>query len=171
MRTIILALIFLFSSVAMANDFTEKYYTTIQAIIWAADAVEVPRELLLAICWNESSFRTGSGITHKDGLTLSYGLCQIKLGTAKFMDTIYRHKIKATPKRLRDPRINAFYSAKYLKYQLHRYHNDWKLAVDAYNKHRAQGRNTKYVKRFKKSLALIKNKLPQVCAHRGDNAS
>lgn len=89
-----------------------------------------------------------------DGHSLSHGICQMKLGTAQFMDTVYKHKVKVTAKRLENPYVNAFYAAKYLKYHMKRF-NDWRLAIDAYNKHTPQGKNTKYVKSVMKSYKKI----------------
>lgn len=123
--------------------------------MWAADKVEIPREILLALCWNESSFRT-KGVTHVDGGTLSYGICQIKLDTAQYMDKVYKHKIPVTAAKLEDPKFNAFYAAKFLKFQFNRYDGDWMLAVDAYNKFNAISTHTQYVKRFIGSLKHIK---------------
>ena len=149
------------TSYAKTQTFEKKYYKIIQSIIWAADTAEVPRELVLAVCWGESSFRT-KGVTHVDGETPSYGICQVKMETARFMDKLYKHKAKATPKRLEDFKVNAFYAAKYLKYHLDRYDDDWKLAVDAYNKGTAIGHKTKYVKKFDKNIKHIKKNVPSI---------
>lgn len=138
-------------------NFNKKHYLVIKSVVWAADKVEVPRALLLALCWGEgwASKSMGKDPTHMDGDTLSYGICQVKLETAEWMDKLYKHKIKATPSRLEDPKINAFYAAKYLKYQLKQYDNSWQLAVDAYNKGSAAGNDTIYVRHFNESLKLI----------------
>lgn len=144
---------------AKSDSFERKYYKTIQSIIWAADKANVPRELVLAVCWGESSFRNKK-VTHMDGETPSYGVCQVKLETARFMDKVYHHKVKATAKMLDKVGINAFYAACYLRYQLNKYHQDWKLAVDAYNKGHAKGHKTEYVKRFEKNQKHIKKHVP-----------
>lgn len=149
----IIPLICLISLTTQAGDFTEDQLSVVKDIIWAADKTEVPRELLLAICWGESSFNKNS--THMDHGSLSYNVCQVKLATAQFMDKYWHHKIPATPERLEDPKINAFYAAKFLKWQLQQYHGDWKLAVDAYNKFIAKGPDTPYVKKFLKNKAFI----------------
>lgn len=143
------------------NNFEKRYYDIIQSIIHAADDAEVPRELVLSICWGESSFRN-KGVTHVDGETPSYGICQVKLETAKFMDKVYKHAIKATKKNLEDPYTNALYAARYLHYQLNRYDQDWRLAVDAYNRGSAIGHKTKYVRRFIKNKEHIKKNIPSV---------
>lgn len=123
----------------------------INIIIKAADKAEVPRELLLAVCWVESSYRTKLK-PHMDGKSHSYGLCQVKLETAQYMDEVYNHKWKATPEKLNDPYLNAFYAAKVLKWNLSRYQGDWKKAVDAYNKGRHVSTESEYVKRVYKAL-------------------
>lgn len=141
---------------AKSSSFEHKYYKTIQSIIAAADKAKVPRELVLAVCWGESSFRNKK-VTHMDGETPSYGVCQVKLETAKFMDKVYHHKIKVTAKMLDKVGTNAFYASCYLRYQLNKYHQNWKFAVDAYNKgHAIKTYKTEYVKRFERNQRHIK---------------
>lgn len=164
MRNLIVLISLMSTSFAYINayagqTFEKRYYNTIKSIIWAADKAQVPRELVLAVCWGESSFRT-TGVTHVDGETPSYGVCQVKLETAQFIDKFYRLKHKVTPERLNSTMINAFYAAKYLKYQLNRYKQDWKLAVDAYNKGTALGHKTKYVRKVTKNREHIKKQVP-----------
>lgn len=156
----ILSLLLLLSAVnAFAFQFNRHHYLVIKDIIWAADKVDVPRELLLALCWGESSFRTDADLNHMDHGSVSYGTCQVKLETAEWMDKLYHHKAKATVSRLQNVKINAFYAAKYLQYQLIRYDGDWKKAVDAYNAGSAQhvksGKETKYVRKVTKNTAFI----------------
>lgn len=151
--------LFFISITTKAESFEQKHYLVIKDIIWAADLVEVPRALLLAICWGEGSFRTDAKLTHMDGHSLSYGTCQVKMSLATHMDTVYKHAVKATPNRLSVTKINAFYAAKALKFHLKRYHGNWQLAVDAYNKYTAISENTEYVKKVKKSLEIIKTKV------------
>lgn len=76
------------------------------------------------------------------------------------MDDIYNHSTKVTPKTLDNTKINAFYAAKYLKYQLKRYNYNILLAVDAYNKHNAVSENTKYVRRFLQNFRGLKTRYP-----------
>lgn len=147
------------SNEVSAKDFNNKQYQVIKDIIWAADKVEVPRELLLALCYGENNFRTDNKPTHIDGKSLSYGQCQIKLSTAQDMDKIYKHKVKVNAERLEHVKVNAFYAAKYLKLKLKKYDGNWQLSVDAYNKHIAKGVNTSYVKKFNKGLELVNDKL------------
>lgn len=144
---------------ANAFEFNKQHYLVIKDIIWAADKVGAPRELLLALCWGESSFRNDRGLDHMDHGTISYGTCQVKLETAQWMDEVYHHRVKATAKRLGDVKINAFYAAKYLNYQIMRYDGDWEKAVDAYNagsaQHTSKGHVTKYVKKVRKNTKFI----------------
>lgn len=137
-----LGIVYLCSKDANAGDREQ----VIDAIVKAADTVEVPRELVLAVCWVESSYRRGLA-PRLDGDTPSYGICQVKLATARYMDTVFKHRIKATPKRLQDEFVNAFYAAKYLKYQLNRYQGDVHKAIDAYNKGRVVSVKSVYVRK------------------------
>ena len=122
------------------NDTTEP---AVAAVVYAADSFRIPRAILLAVCYHESHLKN-FGVTHKDGHSLSYGICQIKLATARFMDAKYHAGSHATPEKLNTLKYNAIYAAAFLKYQYKRYHN-WALAIDAYNKNRAIHGHTKYV--------------------------
>ena len=93
-----------------------------------------------------------------DGGSLSHGVCQIKLSTALYMDDVFKHKTRATALRLENPAVNAFYAAKYLKYQMTRYKN-LKLAIDAYNKHNAVSAQSVYVKKYEKNFNIFKNRM------------
>lgn len=150
-------LVILTSINARAFEFNKHHYLVIKDIIWAADKVDVPRELLLALCWGESSFRKNT--SHMDNGSMSYGACQVKLETARWMDKVYHLRHKVTPTKLENVKVNAFYAAKYLQYQLARYDGDWEKAVDAYNAGSAQvmkhGHKTKYIKKVTKNKAFI----------------
>lgn len=99
----------------------------LKALHQAADDVDVPYRLLLAICTVESSLKPRAIHPH-DGDGTSYGLCQIKEATARDMG------FEAKTGVLLDPNVNAFYAAKYLKFQMDRYEDDWIRALAAYNK-------------------------------------
>ena len=142
------------STVTNAATFKDKHAKVIKDITWAANFVGIQPEYLLALCHGESHFMTN--VTHMDGGSLSFSVCQIKLETAQFMDKVYKLHNPATAERLEDTRINAYYAAKFLKYQLDCYNGDIDLAVDAYNKFRAVSRNSVYVGKFHKSLITVK---------------
>jgi soluble lytic murein transglycosylase-like protein len=94
-------------------------------ILAAAKAANVSGSLLLAICMQETGLKN---LVHlNDGTSHSYGVCQIKFSTAQAFG------YKGPEQGLMDPKINAKYSAKYLKYQLDRYNGDWSRAAAAYN--------------------------------------
>ncbi len=143
----------------MTNGAVLEQIPVISDIMWAADTVEVPRTLLLAICYVEGRFKVGKKLTHMDGHTLSHGTCQIKLGTAQFMDKVFKHKNKVTADKLEITRLNAFYAAKYLKYQLNRYKGNWWLAADAYNKHNAVSKTSKYVIKVQNAQTILTARL------------
>ena len=91
------------------------------ALYQAATTVGVSFKLLAAICMVESSYNPNAvNGTH-------YGLCQIKLSTAREMG------FTQEPSRLFNPYINAYFSAKYLQKQLKRYKGDTEKAIAAYN--------------------------------------
>jgi soluble lytic murein transglycosylase-like protein len=101
----------------------------------------VDANLLSAVCFVESGHKPSAYVA-MDGRTPSYGLCQIKLGTAKHMG--YR----GTAKGLMDPYTNALYAAKYLRWQYRRYKN-WDMAISGYNAGRAIRGNAGYVNKVK----------------------
>ena len=96
-----------------------------EIIAETAKNIGVPGSLLLAICSHET------GLTHKikynDGRSNTYGMCQIKHETAKMLG------FKGSEKDLMNPKNNAKYAAKYLKYQLKRYNYNWCKSTLAYN--------------------------------------
>lgn len=146
LRVFILLLASLISCNVAEAKLSKARLQVVETIIKAADKVQVPRELLLAICWTESSYRA----TLKpriDGDTESHGICQVKLETAEYMDEVYGHRHKVTRDKLQSPYLNAFYAAKYLRYQLNRYNWDWKKAIDAYNKGHHVSSESEYVQK------------------------
>lgn len=117
-------------------------------ILAAAKAVGVPGALLLAICTHESGLRNVEA-PHDHG-SPSYGLCQLKLDTAKGLG------YQGNGPGLMVPETNAKYAAQYLKMQLERYDGDWCKSVAAYNsgtynpstKSPGKPRNYKYVQKI-----------------------
>ena len=95
------------------------------AIILAAMQVEVDSNLLLATCFVETGFRNVKVLD--DGGSPSYGVCQVKLLTAKSIDE------DATPKRLMNPDYNALIAAHYLKRMIKRFNGYTWRGVGAYN--------------------------------------
>lgn len=96
--------------------------------------MNLPPGLLQSICYTESTYRI-SAIHRDDGTTDSLGLCQIKYKTAKWMG------FKGSEQQLMEPHLNAYYAAKYLRYQITRYKSINK-AVIAYNKGNSKGLTT-----------------------------
>lgn len=133
-------------------------------ILAAAKVVGISPTLLLAICTHESGLK--NTYTHKDGGSPSIGVCQIKYRTAQLMGH------KGSEQDLLNPKINANYAAKYLKWQHQRYEGDYMKATAAYNsgtynessKVKGCPRNLKYLKRIKEHLPHdLKNQL--FCGH------
>lgn len=113
------------------------------AIILAAYLEGIDPNLLGAICYVESHFKNELP-TRLDGRSHSWGICQVKFSTAR--DLGFRY-----PERdLHNPRLNARYAARYLRYQLGRYGGDEELAIRAYNCGSAHGKCGKgYLKKVK----------------------
>lgn len=130
-----------------------EYKEATRAILWAANKAGISPKLLGAICYGESAYKANS--THMDGSTKSYSICQVKLSTAQYMDTVYKHRHLVTEQKLENIYLNAFYAAKIIKFQLKRYFNNYNKAIDAYNKGHAIDENSKYIKR----ILLIQEKL------------
>lgn len=96
-------------------------------ITLVAQKVGVPISLLLAICSHESGGLKTNPLNPNDKGTPSYGVCQVKSGTAQMLG------YKGTEEELMVPKTNITVAAKYLKKQLERYDNDWCKAAAAYN--------------------------------------
>jgi len=105
---------------------------------------DLPTDLLASLCFIESSYNINA-VHHDDGGEDSLGVCQIKLNTAKWLG------FKGTKKQLMNPETNMYYAAKYLSYQIKRYHSVQR-GVIAYNMGNAKNLTiTKYsAKVFKK---------------------
>lgn len=99
-------------------------------LVAAALFEETPYPLLRAICTVESNLNAHA-INRVDGSDKrhSIGLCQIKLNTARWMRC---PKIKREYD-LFDARSNARCAARFLRYQLDRYEQNWDRAIAAYN--------------------------------------
>jgi soluble lytic murein transglycosylase-like protein len=128
-----------------------KHAHTIATLTRAANDVGIPPELLIAVAWTESNLRT-KHVTHVDGSTPSYGPLQIKLETARWVDKVYHHKHLATPTRLENTYLNAYYAAKYIKLLLSQYNNNWEYAIEAYNIGHAVHGKSQYVHKVMKAV-------------------
>lgn len=87
---------------------------------------KLPANLLSSICFIETR-HTPNAIHYNDGGTNSYGICQVKLSTAKWLG------YQGNEMGLLDPSTNVEFAARYLAYQLRRY-GHVKQAVIAYNR-------------------------------------
>ncbi len=106
-------------------------------ILVAAEKVGISGTLLFSLCHVETTIL--NKIHHHDGGSKSYGICQVKLRTARqFLPGI-------TEAEMMDPYYNALAAAYYLKYQTLRF-KDLKKGISAYNAGRPIKSNKKYVK-------------------------
>ena len=98
------------------------------AVVFSTVSFEqnLPPGMLQAVCFIESGYHI-KYVHFNDGGSSSYGVCQVKYETAKWLG------FKGTVDELMEPRINAYYAAKYLKHNLRRYHGDIRKAIIAYN--------------------------------------
>jgi soluble lytic murein transglycosylase-like protein len=125
----------------------------VKAIMWAAKMVKIPSSLLLAICVRETGLQ--NTVAPHDGGSPSIGICQMKLATAQDLG------FEGTAQDLMVPRINAYWAAMYLKWQMARYDDNWCKAVAAYNAgtfnesqiEPGHPRNLKYVRGVQRELA------------------
>lgn len=121
--------------------------TVIETIVMAAQMFSVPPALLVSICSAESDLR--SRVNVQDGGSASYGVCQLKLATARMFEP------DAGPTLLMDPAHNSRIAAQYIRMQMMRYPGDTDCIVASYNagtcRRHKDGRifNRKYVKRVK----------------------
>lgn len=111
------------------------------AIIAAALSVGVDPNLLLSLCFVESSHR--NVVSPIDGKSASYGVCQLKLNTARLFN---KH---IHPSDLLNPQVNARISALYLKKQINRYKGNIERAVAAYNSGTTRFDNNGAIKNIK----------------------
>ena len=129
-------------------------------LIAAAKKAGIAPALLVAVCHTETNLRNVHNMD--DNGSPSYGVCQVKQETAQWMGKFYKdNKMSSlTEKELMTPAKNAEVAAKYLKYQLDRYDNNWCAAIAAYNAGSAveskivpgKPRNYKYVKKVKSKI-------------------
>lgn len=120
-------------------------------ILAAAKTAKISGALLLAICAQESGLK--NIYTPDDGGTPTYGICQVKFGTAQMMG------YHGAADGLMKPATNAKYAAKYLKYQETKYSGNWCKMTAAYNsgtfrieKRSGKPKNIQYVLKVSKKL-------------------
>lgn len=142
----------------------------IAIILAAAKKAKVSGSILLALCTHESGLK--NVFVPHDGGSPTYGICQVKYGTAQMLG------FDGAPEDLLKPHINANFAAKYLKYQLDRYDGSYCKALSAYNagqyteskKLPGHPRNLKYVKKIQAKLDEETSMLLACTAERKDYA-
>lgn len=116
------------------------------AYILTSSYFSIPPGLLSAVCYTESR-HDGNKINYSDNGSPSYGVCQIKMGTAISLG------FTGTERELIDSTVNVYYSGAYLAKQLSRYDNNIIKALAAYNSgtcrlnSKGNPLNEKYVKK------------------------
>lgn len=110
----------------------------------AGQTFDLPKGLLSGLCFVESSHQAFA-IHREDGIGDSIGLCQVKLATARWLG------YTGDARGLLVASVNAHYAAKYLRYQLNRYHGNIEDAVSAYNAGHATYSNRSYVDKVNKA--------------------
>lgn len=105
----------------------------LEQILIAASKAGVLPQIMIAICTVESNLINKN--VYNDNGSPSYGICQVKLNTARWMGKLYSiDRLKnITDKELNNVYLNALSASLYIKYNLSRYNNDYCKAVAAYN--------------------------------------
>lgn len=112
-------------------------------IFVASNTVGVDPALMYSLCHTETRIR--NVINKYDGGSPSYGICQVKLNTARqFFSWI-------ESKHLMNVYVNTFVAATYLKYQSERFKSPLK-GISAYNAGRPIKSNVKYVNKVLNTL-------------------
>lgn len=131
--------------------------TVISTIITAAKAFSVPPALLLSICSAESDLRARVNV--QDGGSASYGVCQLKLATAKMLEPL------VGPSLLMQTEHNARIAAQYIKMQMERYPKDLDCVIAAYNAGTCK-RNKKGLILNRKYVARVKGRMKNYEHHK-----
>lgn len=129
-------------------------------LVAAAKKAGIAPALLVAVCHTETNLKNVHNMN--DNGSASYGVCQVKHETVQWMARFYKDEkmAKWTDRDLKVPSKNAEAAARYLKYQLERYDNNWCAAIAAYNAGSAveskvipgKPRNYLYVKKVKSKI-------------------
>jgi soluble lytic murein transglycosylase-like protein len=106
-------------------------FTLVLLFQFATQQFNLPPGLLSALCYVESTHNV-SAIHADDGSSDSLGICQVKIETARWLG------FQGTERDLMQPKVNIWYAAKFLSYQINRY-NDIERGVVAYNRGNAKG--------------------------------
>lgn len=120
------------------------------SVIAIAKTLNICATLLHSICYTESHGR--NVVNHFDGGTPSYGVCQVKLATARLFNK------DVTAKDLMNPNLNIWYAALYLKKHQEK-HADMACVIASYNagqcfKKNGVITNATYVEKVKKVFNL-----------------
>lgn len=121
-------------------------------ILSISKTIGIHGSLLLAVCTQETGLK--NIFIENDRGTPTIGICGIKKATANTVG------FDGTERELMDIKINIWYAAKYLKYQIKRYDGDYCKAVAAYNagsyiesqKKPGFPKNLKYVRKVQEKL-------------------
>ena len=116
-KTIKFLFIFLIVIILIFNTYSNRFGTILTAYIHGLEATKF-YHLIKA----ESSFRCFA-YSHRKAI----GLGQIKTQTSRYIEP------KVHPVFLWIPPVNLHISAKYIKYLLKKYNNNWSVALAAYN--------------------------------------
>jgi hypothetical protein len=121
--------------------------TIAMMFIVVSTTFHLPPGLLSALCFTESSHEATT-IVLNDGHSHSYGICQIKLETARDMG------YEGTAAELMQPKTNIYYAAKYLANRVKAHSGDLTRGVCAYNTgscHSPSSSGISYVRRVFKA--------------------
>lgn len=152
------------SEIALAGKTITGHDMIIKIIIKAAKAAGVPANVLVSMCYNESTFDS-LALNKNDGNEDSVGVCQLQLTTAKEVikklgnliqyDDYGLYIPELGKKDLYDPRINSAIAAFYLKSLIKRYGTVDK-AIVAYNLGHYSPNYTKYIIKVKNIMKFMK---------------
>jgi soluble lytic murein transglycosylase-like protein len=126
-------------------------------LLTISSALQISNPYLLpAICWVESN-HDPDAININDGGSPSFGMCQIKLNTARWMAE--KHGL-STPyaTHIMKPEVNALLAGLYIKYQLKRYKGNIHQAISAYNAGKYIKSNIRYVNKVIKRMEYYEQK-------------
>lgn len=129
----------------------------IETFILIANQVGISASLLMAVCQTETNLV--NTVVMRDGGSASYGICQVKLNTARHLAKKIQ-MMRPSPSDLMIPEKNILFAALYLKTQIDRYHGHEKCGIGAYNKghvDKCTGPkfSNQYVRKVKRKQSLL----------------